>query len=683
MNWTTHSLNVSEPRTLLEREWLLTNGTGAYAAGTAAGVNTRRYHALLVACEHPPVGRIVALTQMLEQVQLGGKVLEFSSCLFPGDVIAPAGMHSLTRFERGLAVTWRYHTQGVTLERSLHLHWKQQAATLGYRITTPGPAIVRLSPLLTLRDFHGICHQHDGMQVRPHGDTLTVTHDGHAVTLRCRGSLVKRDGQWWRDLRFPLDAERGQEDREDAFLPGTFEMAVDGEAALQLTIALGEHPVEPVTDDAARATHLAGIGERVSGADKPASTNASHVSAHTRHPTPDTRSPTPDTRTALLAIASDDFIVDRTIKGKRLSTIMAGYPWFSDWGRDTFIALPGLLLTAGRFGEARAVLQAFAEAIRNGLVPNRFDDYDDTAAHYNTVDASLWYIHAALEYVNTSGDYKAWDAWLAGACRQIIEAYLRGTDFDIRCGGDGLITAGGPGTQLTWMDAACGGVVFTPRHGKAVEINALWHSALVGMAERFAESDRGTAAHYNKLAGRVRRAFAKVFWNDDAKCLFDHVWQDDQGQSHIDASIRPNQIFAASLARSPLPQAKQKHVVACVERHLLTPYGLRTLPESDGAYHAEYRGEQMRRDEAYHQGTIWPWLIGAYAEAVLRTGKFSDAAKAQARAAITPLLDFMHDRSIGQLYEIHEAQPPHRPVGCFAQAWSVAEVLRIHAMLDS
>jgi predicted glycogen debranching enzyme len=657
--WITHTIAPSDNADeLMRREWLLTNGTGAYAAGTVAGVNTRRYHALLVACSHPPVGRVVALTQMIEQVQIGSTLAEFSSCRFPDGVIAPKGMSHLTQFARGLCVTWRYEAEGIAFERTLRLHWKQQAVTLSYRIVTPRPAIVKLSPMVTLRDFHGIRRREGAPRydVKPNGDTLTVAHDGHAVTLRCRGALVKAAGgagDWWHNLHYPLDAHRGQEDREDALVPGVFEMAVDGEAELALTAALGERAVEPMLNDDARANHLSRTAAQIG---------------------------------PVQAIAADDFVVDRTIKNKPLSTIMAGYPWFSDWGRDTFIALPGLLLTTQRYDEARAVLLAFAEAIRGGLIPNRFDDYDDTAAHYNTVDASLWYIHAALEYINTSGDYKAWDSWLGAACKQVIDAYLRGTEYGIRCGGDGLISAGGPDTQLTWMDAACGGVVFTPRHGKAVEINALWHSALVGMAERFTDSDKATAAHYEKLAGRVKRAFLKVFWHHENR-LIDHVWIDEQGRAHADESIRPNQIFAASLPRSPLPLAKQKQVVACVKQHLLTPFGLRTLPPEDPHYHAAYAGPQMQRDEAYHQGTIWPWLIGPYAEAVLRVGKFSPAAKTEARTAIQPLLDMMDGSAesafpgVGQLYEIHEARPPHRPEGCFAQAWSVAEVVRVLAML--
>lgn len=664
-DWTTHA--VDQPRDL-EREWLLTNGTGAYAAGTIVGVNTRRYHGLLVACQRPPVGRIVALTQMLETLSVGTKRHELGTCLFPGGTVAPRGRDLLRRFERGLSVRWHYTTEeGIGLWRELSLHWQQQAATLRYAVSVPDAlagqrVVLRLSPMMTLRDFHAVTHAGDELATQAHGDAVTVRHGGAAVTLRCRGGLFDlRDRAWWRQVHYPVDGRRGQEDREDVFVPGGFELALGpGRHDLALSVALGEEAVEPRPDAVERAEHLTpivGAIEPFVGADD----------------------------ATMLAIAADDFVVGRTIRGKRLSTIVAGYPWFSDWGRDTFIALPGLLLTTRRHDEARDVLAAFASVIRNGLAPNRFDDYDDAAAHYNTVDGSMWFVHAALEYIDASGDYKAWDAWLGEACRQIIEAYLHGTEYGIRCTGDGLITAGDAGTQLTWMDAACdvpgrGRVVFTPRQGKAVEINALWYSNLLGLAQRVREEDRAAASHYEKLASRARRAFGKVFFSDSLGYCVDHVWSDGSGTDHADASLRPNQIFAVSLPRSPLPLTRQKKVVAAVASKLLTPMGLRTLSPDHAEYRGRYAGPPWQRDGAYHQGTVWPWLIGPYAEAVLRVGRFSDAARAQARAALRPLIEFMRHPGVGQLYEIHEGDAPHSPRGCFAQAWSVAEVLRVAAL---
>ena len=687
--WTTHRVAGSEPiAQLVGREWLLTNGTGAYSAGTAAGVNTRRYHGLLIAATRPPVGRVVALSQVLDQLILrdageNQAVAELASCLFPTDtgagdlpasaegnlrsdgplVFAPRGVELLDTFTRGAAVAWTYAAHGATITRTLHLHWKQQAATIRSTAAKLGKrrATLRLSPMLTLRDFHAVTRQGKPIQVRHHEDTIVVTSEGVTVTLRCRGAKFVERSDWWRNLYYPLDHERGQEDREDALAPGYFEVDIKDGGEVTLTVALGHDAAEPVRDDAAREQHLAPLA------------------AAMQLP----KSAEPWRRT--LALAADDFVVDRTLRGQQLSTIIAGYPWFADWGRDTMIAMRGLLLATGRHDEAGAVLKVFAESLRGGLVPNRFDDYDEQAAHYNTVDASLWFVQAALDYLDASGDYKAWEQWLGAACRKVVDAYIKGTDFGIRMAGDGLITAGSPSTQLTWMDAACNGVVFTPRPGKAIEINALWHGVLLGMAAALHESDRPTATHYTKLAARVKRAFLKVFWDDHRDAPLDHVWTDDAGVDHVDPSIRPNMIFAAALDRSPLPLTKQKRVVEVVRQHLLTPFGLRTLPVDDPNYHALFTGPAFERDKAYHQGTIWPWLIGPYAEAVLRVGKFAADAKTEALAAVTPLLEAMAGRGafpmLGQLHEVHEALPPHRPAACFAQAWSVAEVARVLTLI--
>ncbi len=662
--WVTHRLDKSGDGSALgEREWLLANGTGGYAMGTAAGVNTRRYHGLLVGATRPPVGRVVALSQMLERLTLHGSgktesTIEWATNLFRGDagqaLRVPDGLALLREFRKGLSVAWTWRAAGVTFSRELFLHWREQAVTLRYTVSgLTTPATLHLHPMLTLRDFHAMRHGAADAKLNAEAGEgrMTVRDGALAVTLACPGSTVQLQSDWWLRLWYPRDAERGQEDLEDYFLPGRFDVALKpgGEATVLLTAALGVRPVAPQPTSDRRAAHLAPIVAPLGASD-------------------------PSGR--MLAIASDDFIVERHLHDEKLSTILAGYPWFADWGRDTFIALPGLMLATGRFDEARGTLRVFAEAIRDGLVPNRFDDYDDAAAHYNTVDASLWFIHAALEYVRISGDRAAWDAWLAASVIQVLDAYINGTRYDIAMTGDGLITAGSPQTQLTWMDAACAGTVFTPRHGKAVEINALWYQALLGTAALIAEHDARTADHYERLAGRAKRAFAKVFWDERLDYLRDHVWTDANGVEHADTSLRPNQIFALSLPNSPLPLTKQRRVLDVLRDKLLTPFGLRTLPRDALSYHGRYAGPQFERDKAYHQGTVWPWLIGPYVEAVLRVGQFKPPAVTEARQAIQPLLNFLTGPGLGQLHEIHEAEPPHRPVGCIAQAWSVAEVIR-------
>ena len=685
--WRTHTVNTRDRAVdMIDRQWLLTNGTGAYAMGTLPGINTHRYHGLLIATQHPPVGRIAALNQVFDQLVLSTPerqhVVDLSTCRFNDDnggpAYSPDGYQLLEQFEKGASVAWTYQVGSISIERRLLLHWKEQAATIRYTISgLEHPAVLRVAPMLTLRDFHGVTRRSDNrtFNTAENVELLQVTRDDQTVTFHFPGAQfvpAPPADQWWYDVRYPVDTVRGQSDVEDYFLPGRFEIALspDEQGHMTVTVALGDKPATPELSTDARSGALIGALDHLGGSADP----------HKR----------------MLVMAADDFVVDRTVEGSKLSTILAGYPWFADWGRDTFISLPGLLLTTGRFDEARHVLQAYALAIHGGLIPNRFDDYDDSAdaAHYNTLDASLWFIHAAMEYLDATGDAESWNDWLANAAMTIIDAYIKGTStsaagdgIEIGVAGDGLVSAGSATTQLTWMDAACDGVVFTPRQGKAVEINALWYHALIGMSKRIAETHERQATHYKRLAARTKRGFTKVFWDDELGYLKDHVWIDDQNNELADQSLRPNQIFVASLPDSPMPRTKLKVIVAAIKQRLLTPFGLRTLPTDDRHYHGRYSGAQFDRDKAYHQGTVWPWLIGPYAEAVLRVGQFSDDARREARQAIDPLLEMLAGDgpfpTLGQLHEIHEGDAPHTPAGCMAQAWSIAEVLRVLRLTET
>lgn len=684
----THTLAFEQPLTphqltanLLNQEWLLTNGSGAYAMGTVAAINARRYHGLLIACTQPPVGRVVVLNQMFEHMVFKGHEntpVETSTCAFKdaqGNLVcAPQGHQLLKQFEKGLGVSWTSRGALFELTRTVHLHWKTQAVTLAYTLTPKVDVTLALSPMVTMRDFHSMRHHQDDHQLasKVAADTLRLTSlvAGKPVNavFQAPGSkaILNAPGQnWWYDIYYTHDNNRGQEDHEDYFNPARFEFTFQGGKThtFTFTAALGDQPVAAINNDNARKAHLAPMLKALTAAGVNDESHQAIVQT--------------------LAIAADDFVVDRTIKDQKLSTILAGYPWFSDWGRDTFISLPGLLLSTGRLAEARNVLQAFAQSIHQGLVPNRFDDYNASDIHYNTVDASLWFIDAAMQYYKASNDQTSWDNWLAQACMDIIDAYLKGTRYDIQMAGDGLISAGNVDTQLTWMDAACNGTVFTPRHGKAVEINALWYNALAGMSELIATSHKPVADHYKKLTSRIGRSFMKVFWDENLGHLRDHVWTDADGHEHIDASLRPNQIFAGSLPHSPVPKTKRKLMLAKVREQLLTPVGLKTLPASDAHYHPYYQGPAFERDEAYHQGTIWPWLIGPFIQAELRAENFSPKAITQARQTLEPLLDFIAGPGVGQLYEIHEAALPHRPVGCPAQAWSVASVIATLSMIHT
>jgi len=691
--WRTHDLVVGKDQpveVLTEKLWLLTNGIGDYAMGTAAGCNTSRYHGLLVGSTRPSVGRVMAINQVFEQLVINKTFYEPTNCQFEcqedREDLTSQGDIKLQRFERGLSVRWSYvlsetgsgqSARGLyELNRELFLHWGQQSATLRYQVRCchddsclPRDSLLRISPMATLRDVGTLLHAADGGSwslEQLNEATVIITRGDLSVTVACDQSRFivsgPRQDPWRRGVRYPLETERGLEDQEDYFVPGFFEVDLppDQKSVVTMTIALGQNPADMTTyanDD--RHQHLQRMLEHVVG---DADTEANHLAVKTA-----------------MVIAADDFVIDRSFRDSTFKTVMAGYPWLTDRGRDTLIAVSGLLMATGRYEEAKTSLSVFSEAIHNGLVPDRFDS---TEAQYSDVDTSLWFVNTVLEYVRISGDKQSWEQWLAEAVMTVIEAFLRGTQNDIRMAGDGLISAGSSSTGLTWMDATRESVALTPRHGKAVEVNVLWYNALAGVAKKIVDTHKRTADHYTKLAKRVKRSFTKVFWDDELGYLRDHVWSDAEGQDHVDSTLRPNQILAVSLPLSPLPATKQRKVLEVIKRRLLTPFGLRTLPQDDPNYHGRYAGSALDRDAAYYQGTVWAWLIGPYAEGVLRVDRFSDASKEQVRALLEPLLGELTGGGLGQLHEIYEGDPPHRCVGCMAQAWSVGEVLRVLRLLD-
>jgi len=652
-------------RPALETEWLLANGTGAYAMGTPIGCNTRRYHGLLVAAARPPLERINTLNCVGETIRFDGQHRELDTHEFaasPGTVFHPDGWRHLIRFEKDSEIRWSYRIGSIGLVKTLRLVWKRQIAVLRYDVSfdpqpgepTPDRLTLAVQPFFALRDFHALCraYQHHPTIVDQRGARLTFAAadapDFHIAADRGR---YVHDEDWWHNFFYRHDAARHQEADESLFTPGRFEHTFDPQHYAPLTLAFGLEPIDwgEIGADDGRLDHWRNIAKAV-------------------------RQQTGDDSFVPTAIATDDFVVDRTVDDRPSTTIIAGYPWFSDWGRDTMIALPGCLLCTKRFDEARQTLETFARHIRNGLVPNRFDDYGGDP-HYNTVDASLWFVHAAMEYVRLSADREAWNDLLADACMQVVDAYSQGTDFNIAMDDDGLIIAGDEHTQLTWMDAARDGVVFTPRHGKAVEINALWYNAAAGCAEML-EGD--AASRCDQLARRARRAFGKTFWDDELGYCLDHV-----NAEGGDRSLRPNQMFAASLPRSPLAVARQKTMVHNVRDRLCAPMGVRTLPSDDPNYHGRYQGTMFERDEAYHQGTVWAWLIGPLVEGWLRAHKFTAKSRREARQIIAPLQKHLENQGLGQLPEIFDGDEPHTPRGCIAQAWSVAELLRAAMLVES
>lgn len=665
----THNLDVTP--THAASEWLLTNGLGGFAMGCADGVNRRRYHAMLIGATTPPVGRVLGLAAIADVLAVPGAVgvvvrYPLTDFAFAGWAGKTGTMP--TRFScDGVSASWTYApTAGVEVVRTLTLADGRNAAEIEYRVRTRVPAWLELRPLVALRDFHELVRGHDDRwrYYTTATEQGATTHAGRwHLHLAAESGRFSLHPDWWWNFEYTFDLARGQDGREDLYCPGTFVCECPAGESTHRVAAWMDDAVAPRGLEKAKRGRLERL---VSGV----------VSRH--------MGATPDERAALaaLTVAADQFVVVRDLPelGRRAS-IIAGYPWFGDWGRDSMIALPGLLLACGRHAEALGTLTAFAALRRRGLVPNCFDDATGEAK-YNTVDASLWFIQAACDYLDATKDTGAFRATLLPACLDILRAYRDGTDFDIGMDpGDGLMMAGNPQTQITWMDAARDGVVFTPRHGKAVEINALWVS---GLRRVCACLDANAAKPWVMIAEKAADSFARLFWNAERSCLFDRLERRSDAVGKVTwqgvDELRPNQVFAVSLPHSPLPREHQHAVLRAVHEHLLTPVGLRSLAPGEPGYRGRYEGRLFDRDAAYHNGTVWPYLIGAYASGVMRAGGGTPEAKAEARAALSPLIASLTTAgscgAIGSLAEVFDADEPRRPQGCPAQAWSVAEVLR-------
>ena len=629
----------------LRREWLETNGLGGFAGSTIVGLNTRRYHGLLVAATKPPVGRFVLLSKLEETLVVDGNRFELSANQYPG-VVHPDGQRYLEEFRLDPFPVFTYEAGGVELVKSLFMVQGENSTVVRYRANVPAGSRhsirLELRPLIAFRDYHSTTHQNGGLNphvtteagaamVRPYADLppLWLAHNGEVLP----------GGDWYRNFEYQKERERGLDFSEDLYSP------------MVLIFEVG----------ARDAIVIASTERREAG-------KALEYENHERHRRAGIMRETRSGGFAgSLTAAADQFIVAR---GER-KTVIAGYHWFADWGRDTMIALPGLTLTTGRFQVARSILLEFAEHVDRGLLPNRFPDAGEQP-EYNTVDATLWFMEAIRRYLESTGDVELARTRLYPVLSDIMQWHVRGTRHGIRMDSDGLLACGEPGVQLTWMDAKIGDWVVTPRHGKPVEIQALWHNALAFMADissRFGYAS--DAQHYAASAAMARASFNDKFWNPERNCLFDVV----NGRER-DAAIRPNQIFAVSLPPALLAEEKARAVVDIVERELLTPYGLRTLERGHPQYRGVYGGDPWSRDSAYHQGTVWPWLMGPFLTAYLKVNKHSPAAIERAHSWLSAFHQHLCEEGLGQISEVFSGDPPHQPGGCVAQAWSVAELLR-------
>lgn len=643
----------------VRREWLLTNGLGGFASGTVGEANTRRYHGLLVAALRPPLGRTLTVAKLDVTVRCRDDTVALTSNEFADGAIDPHGYRHIESFrlEQGLPV-WRFAFDDVLIEKRVLMPYGENTTLLQYRVRrASSPLQLTLRPLCTYRDYHA--HTHGGWDMRweslEDGFRISAYDGAQPYVVRIVGGAaeVVADPAWYWRFRHRLESRRGLDDTEDLFSPGTLrsERTV-GEA---VTVAISSK-VSPSTGfDRAWAGEVDRRRALVAGS---------------------ALAPEPEW-VRQLVLAADQFIVARkSVAAPGGRTVIAGYHWFGDWGRDTMIALPGLTLACGRFEDARDILHTFAGLVDRGMLPNRFPD-DGAEPEYNTVDATLWFIQAVHAYTLRSRDPTLASA-LLDTLIDIVEWHRRGTRYGIRVDGDdGLLAAGEAGVQLTWMDAKVGERVITPRIGKCVEVNALWYNALCCISELAERAGKaGPARDFERQAAVVERGFGR-FWNKDAGYLHDVIDGPEgtvqEDGRRVDTSLRPNQLFAVSLPHSALARERQRTVVDVCARRLLTSHGLRSLAAGDPRYVARYGGDPTERDAAYHQGTVWGWLLGPFAEAHFRVYRDVE----QARSFLRPLALHLLDAGVGSISEIFDAEAPHAARGCIAQAWSVAETLRV------
>ncbi len=637
----------------LTKEWLLADGAGGYASSTVLACPTRRYHGLWVPALAPPLARHVVLSHIDERLIAAGHETWLSTTEYAGG-FHPDGAAVAERFDAEPLPQLVSRAGGVTVARHVVLLSEGGGVCIAYEVQADGDWTLDLAPMLALRSMHDLGHARETVRVEPTDDAcgfhvLSERLPGVFLWAEAAEAAANVDPTWYEGVLLRVERRRGYDFTQDLLAPGRWTLRGTGAGEFRLCCSFA--PPGSALASPPRKRRDTSIR-------------------------PGTSDEAPDTFSGLFR-AADAFLVTRRAGGEELRTVIAGYPWFGDWGRDAMIALPGLAIETGRLGVAESVLKAFASAASEGMIPNRFDEETGEAA-YNTVDASLWYLQALAAYVRQGGDAARLRTDLWPAACEIVERYAAGTRFGIHADSNGLIAAGSEDTQLTWMDArTSGGLPVTPRYGKPVEVQALWLSGLALMEEMalaLGEEPPAPCA----LRRRAGDAFEKLFWNDETACLYDCVFPDGRR----DGAVRPNQIFAVGLPYAPLTGKRARSVVRTVCAKLLTPRGLRTLAPGHPSYKGMYGGGPDERDAAYHQGTAWPWLLGPYVDALFKVEP-RDRARAEAGQILEDLLDSMDEAGLGFLSEVFDGDPPHHPGGCIAQAWSVAAAIHIWRVLET
>ena len=633
-----------DPQCASSLEWLETNGLGGFSSSTITGLNTRRYHGLLTAATKPPVGRLVLLSKIEETLIIGGRRHDLSANQYPG-AIHPQGYVYLKEFRLDPFPVLVYEVEGVEIEKRVFMVHGENTVIVEYECRGARAGVeLELRPLIAFRDYHATTHRNDGL------NSTVATAPGRASVTPYQGlptlhfahnaDTLEPSGNWYFNFEYAREQERGLDAHEDLFNPFVLRFRMDGGTA---TVIASTEPRNTADAPALRKQEIARRKDIVKHA------------------------PSTDPLLRELTAAADQYIVRRG----ELNSVIAGYHWFADWGRDTMIALPGLTLMTGRPQIARNILEAFVNSADRGMLPNRFPDEGD-APEFNTVDATLWLFEAVRSYLHYTGDHAFVRERLYAKLKEIVDWHMRGTRYGIHVEADGLLHCGEPGVQLTWMDAKIGDWVVTPRAGKPVEIQALWYNALETLRQLAGHyGDADYASSLAERAGRARVSFNARFWNAEAGCLYDVIDGDRR-----DAAIRSNQVFAVSLPHSMLEPDRARQVVEVVQRELYTPLGLRSLSPRDPQYRPRYEGGVWERDSAYHQGTVWPWLIGPFISAYVKVNGGTKKARQQAEAWLAPFTEHLRAAGLGQISEIADGDAPHTPRGCIAQAWSIAELLR-------
>jgi len=650
----------------LRHEWLITDGLGGYASSTSLGLNTRKYHGLLVAALNPPVNRHVLLSKLDEEVEIGDKTYKLGANEFR-DAFYPKPEGLLQEFTLNPFPVFKYKMPEVTLQKTVFMPTGKNATIVNYDVqnSSASPAAVRVFPLINFRHFYFATHkaqQNWQLTQRAQEKSTSFQFSPFKQVLLLsanNGKYVASQGVWIENMYLRVDAAKGEDCFDDCFSPGNFEFQVNPKNQAQFSIAAIAEETEEKADgllqefgkrdlfsqELKRRTDLLAVFQR-----QYADINM-------------------DEWLKWLILATDAFVVDRVSSmGK---SVIAGYHWFEDWGRDTLISLPGLTLVTGRFDDARMILSTFQHYSNQGVIPNRFPDREGDKPMYNTVDASLWFFNAVQEYVKYTGDFEFVKNELWNTLQSIVYYHEKGTLNNIHMDSDGLIAHS---AQLTWMDSMINGFPVTGRAGKAVEIQALWYNALKIMqqlAKHFEQTN--FEQKYAEMAEKAKRSFLEKFWNPEKNYLFDVISDKEK-----DSSLRPNQILAVSLGFSMLDPIKSEAIVNIIHDKLWCEYGLRTLSPDAPHYIGKYVGDWAQRNRAYHNGSTWPWLLGPFVTAFLKVKKLEP--KWREFALQKFLLPFfqktIHHDGLGTISEIYDGDEPHLPRGCIAQAWSVAEPLR-------